>query len=174
MLNKKDKKEIIDSLAKEFSKQKTVVFFDYAGLKVNQFRKLREDLREKEINCQVVKKTLADLALEKAGFTKVKTEKMPGQLALALGYQDEVIPTKILYNFSKKEQVIQMMGGLINGEYFDQEGITKLSQLPSREELLAKLVGSVSSPLSGLVGVLSGNLIKLTLILKQRMINCKQ
>lgn len=169
MLTKEKKKEIISDLADKLSRQKAVVFFDFTGLKVNDSQKLRDKLREQGIDCQVSRKTLIDLALEKAGFGKIKTKDIPGQPALAFGYQDEVLPAKIIYDFSKGNKNVRVLSGLVNGEYLANEAIISLAQLPSKQELLAKLVGAVSSPLVGLENVLSGNLRKLIYLLK----NCK-
>jgi large subunit ribosomal protein L10 len=169
MLTKEKKKEIIDGLADKLCRQKAVVFFDYTGLKVNDSQKLRDKLREKGIDCQVSRKTLIDLALEKAGFKEVKVKEMSGQPALAFGYEDEILPAKIVYDFSRENGQVKILSGLVNGEYLGNEAIVSLAQLPSKQELLAKLVGGISSPLSGLNNVLSGNLRKLIYILK----NCK-
>src|SRR3989339_2155998 len=141
MLTKENKKEIISNLADKMSRQKTVVFFDYTGLKVNDSQKLREKLREEGIDCQVSRKTLIDLALDKAGFKDVKIREISGQLALAFGYSDEVLPAKIIYDFSKENESVKVLSGLVNGEYLGNEAIIHLAQLPSNTELLAKLVG---------------------------------
>jgi len=169
MLIKEKKKEIINDLTDKLSRHKAVVFFDYTGLKVNDSQRLRDKLREEGIDCQVSRKTLIDLALEKAGFKDVKVREMAGQPALAFGYEDEILPAKIIYDFSKKNENVKVLSGLVNGEYLDNEAIINLAQLPSKQELLAKLVGGIASPLSGLNNVLSGNLKKLIYLLK----NCK-
>jgi len=169
MLTKDKKKEIINDLVDKLSRQKAVVLFDYTGLKVNDSQKLRDKLREQGIDCQVSRKTLIDLALEKAGFKDVKIREVAGQAALAFGYQDEILPAKIIYDFSKENENVKVLSGLINGEYLGNEAIISLAQLPSKQELLARLVGGIAAPLSGLNNVLSGNLRKLIFILK----NCK-
>lgn len=166
MITKEQKKEIIKDLADKLSLQKTVVFSDYTGLKVNQIQELRSQLREKEIDCQVVKKNLINLALKKANFDKVDIKGLPGQIVLVLGYQDEILPAKILYNFSKGNESLKILAGLVNKEYLDEEAMIKLAKLPAREELLAELVGCLKAPISGLPNVLQGNLRKLTFILK--------
>ena len=163
---KEKKKEIVNGLTDKLSRQKTVVFFDYTGLGVNQSQELRGKLREEGIDCQIGKKTLIDLALEKAGLKDVKTKDLSGQIGLVFGYQDEVMPAKILYNFSKENESIKILSGLVEGEYLDNEAILNLAKLPSKQELLAKLVGSISSPMFGLHNALQGNLSKLVYIFK--------
>jgi len=166
MISKEKKQEIIKNLADKLARQKTVIFSDHTGLKVNQVQDLRQQLREEKVDYQVAKKTLIDLAFKKAGFDKIKIKELHGQIALVFGYQDEIWPAKILYNFSRENKSLKILAGLVNGEYLEEEAIISLAKLPSKQELLAKLVGSVSAPLSGLINVLQGNLIKLVNLFK--------
>ena len=159
MITKEQKKETIKDLVDKLSRQKSVIFSDYTGLGVNQFQVLRYQLREQGIDCQVAKKTLIH-------FFDINIKELPGQVVLAFGYQDEVLPAKILYNFSKENEALKILTGLVQGEYLENEAIISLAKLPSRQELLAKLVGSFSSPLSGLINALQGNMRKLIFIIK--------
>ncbi|OPL11996.1 MAG: hypothetical protein AVO34_01910 [Firmicutes bacterium ML8_F2] len=166
MITKEQKKEIVKDLIDKLSRQKAVVLFDYAGLKVNQFQEARAKLREQEIDCQVCKKSLIDLALEKSGFKDISVKKLPGQIGLAFGYHDEVIPARILYDFSKDNENLKIVNGLIRGEYLEKESVIELAKLPPKQELLANLVGNISSPISGLVNVFRNNLEKLIFTLR--------
>lgn len=166
MITKEQKKQIIKDLVDKLSQQKAVVFFDYSGLKVNQFQELRSQLKEQNIDCQVIKKTLIDLALKKAGLDKIEAKRLPGQLALVFGYEDEVLPAKFLYNFSKENQDLKILAGLVGGEYLADEAVIELAKLPSKQELLARLIGNLAAPVSGFVNVLQGNLRRLIFILK--------
>ena len=166
MITKEKKQEIIKELTNKLSRQKSVVFFDYTGLKVNQVQKLREKLREEEIDCQAIKKTLIDRSLKEAGLKGVEIKNLIGQIALVLGYKDEVLPAKILYDFSKKNENLKILSGFVQGEYLKNEAIMSLAKLPSKQELLAQLVGNVKSPLCGFVNVLQGNLRGFINILK--------
>lgn len=168
MITKEKKKEIVNDLIDKLSRQKSVIFFDYTGLKVSQFQELREKLREENIDCVVVKKSLIDLALEKAAFKNLKIRDLPGQIALVFGYNDvdEVLPAKILYDFSKKNEDLKIITGLIQSEYLENEAVISLAQLPTKKELLARLINSVSAPIYGLNNALQGNLRKLIYILK--------
>ncbi len=169
MIPKEKKQEIINSLADKLSRQKIVIFSDYTGLKVNQIQELRRQLREKGIDYQVAKKTLINLALEKVGFKAVKVKEMAGQLALVFGYQDEILPAKILYNFSEDNQALKILAGLVGGKYLESEAIINLAKLPSKEELLFQLVSIISSPITGLVNILYGkinNLVQLLIVIK--------
>ena len=166
MITKDKKKELVKDLVDRLSRHKSIVFFDYTGLKVEQFQELRCKLREEGIDCQVIKKTLIDLSLEKAGL-KIpdKIKEIPGQIALVLGYEDEVLPAKILYDFSKENKEVKIVTGIIEGDYLGNEAMISLAQLPSKQELLSKLVGSISKPIYGLANVLQGNLRKLVFVL---------
>ena len=113
------KREIIRDLTDKLSRQKSVVFFDYTGLKVSQFQDLRSQLRDQGIDCQAAKKSLIDLSLEKANLKDSKIRDLPGQLALALGYEDEVLPAKVLYDYSKKNEDLKILTGFVNGEYLE-------------------------------------------------------
>ncbi|MFC1700771.1 50S ribosomal protein L10 [Patescibacteria group bacterium] len=166
MITKQKKKEIIKELADKFSKQKAIVFSDYSGLTVNQAQELRRKLREQNIDYRVAKKSLIDLALKQSGLgDNVKIKDLNGQISVALGYDDEVLPARILYNFAKSNENLKMLAGLVQGEYIDSNGMVKLATIPSKQELLAKVVGSISSPMSGLLNAFQGNMRKLTYIL---------
>jgi len=165
MITKNQKKEILKDLVDRLSRQKAIVFFDYTGLRVDQFQELRGKLREEGIDCQVIKKTLIDLALEKAGLKVNKIKKMPGQIALVLGYGDEVAPARILYQFAKENEDLKIVAGVIQGDFLENEAVISLAKLPAKQELLSKLVNSISGPTYGLVNVLKGNLRKLVFVL---------
>jgi large subunit ribosomal protein L10 len=166
MVTKKQKKQIIEDLSKKFKEQKSTIFFNYSGLKVDQFQDLRNQLREKGMECKVAKKTLADLALKEAGYEHVKTEELEGQVAIVLGYEDEILPAKTIYEFSKQNESLNILAGLVESQYLDSDSVIALAKLPSRDELIAKLVGQMKAPLSGLVNSLDGNLRKLVFALK--------
>ncbi len=166
MITKEKKKEIIQDLIDKLSRQKSVVFFDYTGLKVNQSQELRSKLRQEEIDCQISKKTLIDLALEKAGLKDIKVKELAGQIGLVFGYKDEILPAKILYDFSKENKDLKIISGLIDGQFLGNEAVLELAKLPSKQELLSKLIGSISSPVLGLHNTLQGNLSKLINIFK--------
>ncbi len=166
MISKEKKQEIIKDLADKLIRQKAVIFFDHTGLRVSQVQNLRGQLREKGIDYRVAKKTLIDLALKKAGFAQIKIKELPGQIALIFGYEEEILPAKILYNFSRENKSLEILAGLVNEEYLEKEAIVSLAKLPSRQELLARLIGNISSPISGLANVLQGNLIKLINLFK--------
>lgn len=163
---KKQKEELINNLSEKLGKAKTALFADYTGLTVAQMTGLRSELRKENISAKVAKKTLIDLALKKAGLPET-AKKMPGQVVLITGEADELAPAKISYKFSRKNDKLKILGGFLNGNFIDQAGVMALAKLPTKEQLLANLVGSVAAPLSGLVSVLRGNMRNLVYVLGQ-------
>ena len=96
-------------------------------------------------------------ALEKNGFTIGKND-LEGSILTSLGYNDEVAAAKLMAEFAKDREDIQIVGGILEGEFVGTDAIKQLATLPSREELLAQLVGSINAPVSGFVNALAGNL----------------
>jgi len=109
------------------------------------------------------KKTLFKIALPRT--IELDPRKLEGEIAAAFGYQDEIGLAKILYDFSKKNENLKIAGGIIDGIFFQKEEIISLAKLPSKEQLLAKLVGTINAPIAGFVNALKGNLRNLVYIL---------
>lgn len=149
------------------AQMKAAVFTDYTGLSVAKMSDLRRALKEQNAELKVVKKTLLDIIFRKRGLEKIEPKKMPGQLAIVWGYGDEVSPSRIVYDFSKKNEHLKILGGILNNNFVNGEKIISLAKLPSRQELLAKAVGSLAAPLSGIVSVLQGNLRGFVYLLSQ-------
>lgn len=164
-LTKAQKQNIIDDLKEKIDRQKSIVFVDLKGLKVKDLFVLRTKIKEVEGQLKVAKKTLIKLVLEKAGL---KLEKdLKGEIALVCAFKDSFSPLKKTYQFSQTNENLKILSGFFDGKFVDQEEIMTLARLPSREELLARLVGSISNPISGLVNVLQGNLRGLVYVLSQ-------
>ncbi len=163
-VTKTQKQKILDDLKEKIGRRKAIAFANIAGLKVQDLAKLRREMKKENCELKVAKKTLIELALKEQG-TELDLKKMEGEVALVFGYQDEVAVFRTLYNFLKEYQQLQILGGLLGNEFLAQEKAMTLAQLPTRDQLLAKLVGSISSPLSGLVSVLQGNIKGLIIIL---------
>ena len=156
-ITKEKKNIILKNLEEKIEKQKVVIFTDFTGVKVKDLVNLRKNLKKVEGELKVAKKTLAKIALEKKGFT-IDTKKLKGEMALVFGYNDQVAPAKTIYQFSKENPSFKILGGFLENEYKEEKDIIELAKLPSREELLAKIVGSIASPMSGFVNVLQGNI----------------
>jgi large subunit ribosomal protein L10 len=151
-LTKEKKKKILQELKEKIEKQKIIIFVDFTGLKVGDFFELRKRIKSIGDEIKVVKKTLANLAFKekKIGFD---VKKLKGEIALIFGFKDEILPAKTVYEFSKENQNLKILGGIFEKEFLEADKIIELSKLPSKEELLANLLSSISAPISNLVNI---------------------
>lgn len=166
MLSKTKKTEILKDLKDKVARQKAMVFVDFTGLKVKDISRLRKELKKNQNEMKVAKKTLLNLALKDKNLEIVK-DKLAGEVALIFGFGDEVSSAKTVYQFSKTNPALKILGGFLENKFKEIEEIVALAQLPSREELLARLVGSIASPMSSFVRVLQGNIKGLIQVLSQ-------
>lgn len=136
--------------------RKGVVFFNYGSLNMQQFQDLRGKMRAESGKLTVAKRNLLLLALKNKNI-EIDPTKVTGQVALAVG-DDEVAPARIVAKFKKDNEQVELYGGLLENAFIDKSQVEQMATLPSRQELLAKVVGSMNAPLSGMVNVLAGNL----------------
>lgn len=165
-ITKQKKQEIIKELADKLDRQKAAVFADFSGLKVKDLTDLKNKLRQKGAEFKVAKKTLMNLALKQKGID-ADTKTMAGEIAMAMGYDDEVSAAKELQEFSKTNPNLKILGGLLENKLIDAAQVLSLALLPSKAELLAQLTGSLAAPSRNFVGVLQGNLRGLVQALSQ-------
>ena len=163
-LSKDQKKKIIEDLREKISRSKAVLLVGITKLKVKDVDELKKRLKAMNANVQVVKKTLAEIVFKenKLDFSKKNFKE---EIALIFGFKDEVSPAKIAYQFSKENENLKILGGFIEKKFEGIEVIQALALLPTREELLGRLVGTISAPASNLVYVLQGNIKGLIQIL---------
>jgi large subunit ribosomal protein L10 len=158
------KEEIVAELAEKFSRIKSAVFTSVSGYTMEDADALRQKGSEQGVELAVAKKTLLLRALEQNGFTLAKGD-LEGSILTTLGYNDEVSAAKLMTTFLKDREGIQLVGGILEGRFVGADAVKQLASLPSRQELLAKLVGSINAPVSGFVNVLAGNLRNLVYVL---------
>ena len=157
-ITREKKESLVADLAAKLAGAKSVVFTDYRGLTVEEIDEVRNQLRKQGIEFKVIKNTLFKLAAKQAGI-EISTDVTSGHpVAIAFAGTDEVAPAKITYTYSKKNEKFAIVGGILEGKEISDIMVKSLASLPSREELYAKIVGSLASPLSGMVNVLSGNI----------------
>lgn len=161
---REQKNKIVDTLGQKLQSAKAIVLADQTGLKVVDSEKLRRACKAEGVEFLSVKKTLLKRGLEDLKVTDVEKLSYDGSLVLAIG-ADEVLPAKLLSEFAKTHEQIQVRGGVINGIVYDMFAVKALASLPSKQELLAKVVGSLQAPVSGFVNVLAGNLRGLVTVL---------
>jgi len=162
---KAKKEEIIAKLETQLASAKAAVLVNYKGMKVSETEELRKILREKGVSFNVTKNTLAKIVLTKHGI-EFDESFFEHPIAIAFAASDEVVAAREIELFAKKNQAVEILGGILENKMIDTAMVKRLAALPSREELLAKIVGSIASPLSGMVNVLSGNLRGLVNVLK--------
>lgn len=154
---KLQKSKDLEILTEKLSRAKSVVFTDYKGLTMTQLSALRDQLRDQGAELSVTKNSLISLALKSNNLTAsdIATE---GPTATLFSYEDEITPIKTLVKALKDANMGKVKAGILNGESLDNLAVTKLSTLPSKLELQAKVVGTLAAPLQGIVGVLQANL----------------
>ena len=163
-LTKEQKKNIVEKLKKSIAEQKAIVFVAIEGLKTTEIFDLRKQLKEDNCLLIVAKKTLLSIAFKQSKI-EFDAKKLEGEIALVFGYGDEIAPAKIAYQFSRKNKSLKILGGFFENEIKTPEEMIILAKIPSREELLAKIVGSIKAPISGFVNVLQGNIKGLITVL---------
>ena len=153
------KQAIVAELKEKLTGAKGAVLVNYRGLTVAQDTKLRRQLREAGVDYRVVKNTMTRIAAQEAGLEGLDAY-LEGPTAMAISTTDPVAPAKIITDFVKehKLQVLEVKAGLVEGNVIDENGVKALASLPSREVLIAKMLGSMQSPITGLVNVLQGSI----------------
>jgi len=158
-LTKIQKQKIIEDLKEKIGRQKTMLFINYSGVKVRELSQLRNKLKENNCLLKVAKKNLINLVLkEKNPSLGQRIKDLEGQLALVFGFKDFIIPAKLVYEFSQKNENLKILGGCFENEFQEAQDIITLAQLPGKEELLARLVRTIEAPVSNFVNVLEGNI----------------
>ncbi len=149
-----------------------IIFVNYAGLTVSDINSLRDEVFDANCQVKVAKNTLLRKALAEASV-EIEGEILDQPLALVISPDDEVAVSKIVQKFADAHESAEILGGIVDGIFVDAAKVKLLSTLPGREELLAKVVGSIGAPISGFVQVLVGNLRGLVSVLKQYQENNK-
>ena len=139
------------------SSSKGAVLVDYCGLTVAEDTELRSKMREAGVKYMVAKNTFIRIAAKEAGIEGLDAY-LEHNTAVAFSAEDPVAPAKILNDFSKDHKALEIKAGILDGKVIGLDEVKAVAELPSREELLAKLVGSMQAPISGLVNVLQGTI----------------
>ena len=147
------KQPIVDEIAASLNGAQGVVLVDYRGLTVEQDTQLRKQLREAGVVCKVYKNTLVKRAIAGTEFEPM-TEQLEGPTAIAISKEDATAPARILANFAKTADALELKCGVVEGTYYDINSIQTIATIPSREELLSKLLGSMQSPITNFARVI--------------------
>jgi large subunit ribosomal protein L10 len=160
MKTKEQKKETSEALASQLPGSTITIFTTFArkgeqGLSVAQMQQMKRALRQAEGEYVVVKKTLVEKALEQLKYDGVDVYGMEGSMGVVLGHGDAYVTAKELYKFAKENKALQMFGAWMDGHFVSQADLTAMATLPSRDELLARLLGMLKYPLSSLAVVMN-------------------
>ncbi len=150
----------MEEITEELKQAELVIVTDYRGLNVKMINTLRGRLRNEQCRYKVTKNTMNRLAVRKAGFEPLEGL-FEGPTAIAYSSADPVAAAKVFNEFAKESGSLVIKGGMLSGQILDPEEIKALGEIPPREVLLTKIVGGFQAPISGLVGVLHGNLRQL-------------
>jgi large subunit ribosomal protein L10 len=163
---KEQKAEQVELLTEKLKQAKVAVLTDYRGLTVGQIQELRGKLRAGDVEYRVVKNTLARRAAEAAGHGALESE-LKGPVAIAFGYSDLSAPSKLINEFVRTTRLkLEVVGGLVEGRVFSPDQVKQLADLPSRESLIAQLLGTLQSPVAQLVGIMQTPLQQLRGVLE--------
>ncbi|AJA49741.1 50S ribosomal protein L10 [Clostridium pasteurianum DSM 525 = ATCC 6013] len=138
----------------KLGKAEAIIMVNYQGLTVEEDTELRKNLRDAGVEYKVYKNTLVTRAANELGFEKM-AQFLEGPVAVAIGYEDPTAPARILNDFAKSHKALELKAGLVQGEIFDESKIKELASVPSKEVLIAKLLGSFKAPISNFAYLLS-------------------
>ena len=147
------KAPIIDEIKGYVEKASAAVLVDYRGLTVEEDTRLRKALREAGVVYKVYKNTYLTRAFEGSDFAQLNKD-LEGPTAVAFGIDDATAPARVLAEFAKKAPKLEFKAGVVEGVYYDVKGLEKVAQIPSREVLISKLLGSLQSPIANMARVL--------------------
>lgn len=148
------KKPIVEEISANIKDAQSVVLVDYRGLTVEQDTNLRKQLREAGITYKVYKNTMMNFAFKGTDFESL-TSYLEGPSAIAISTTDATAPARVLCKFAKEASKLEIKGGVVEGTVYDAAGIAEIAKVPSREELLSRLLGSMQSPVANFARVMN-------------------
>ena len=166
MTTKAFKKDKIDEIKESVLNAKVAIVTDYRGLSVSEITELRRRLQKEEADFTVVKNTLAKVAIQNTEYEQL-SDLLKGPSAIAFGFNDQAAPAKILTKFIKEAKKTEIKGAILDRRFLNVNEVKKLSEIPSKEELYAKMLGSLNSPASGIVNVTQGLMRALVIAMEE-------
>ncbi len=158
-ISRETKEAAVAELIEKLSQAKGVVLANHQGINVNKINELRSQLRQSGVELKVVKNTLAKRAADQLGIAELH-QYLEGPTVLAISVTDPVAPAKSVSEFAKANKALEIKAGLVEGKVISMDGVQALADLPSREVLIAQVVGTMAAPLSGFLNVLQGPIRK--------------
>lgn len=145
----------VQAIAARLKAAQSVIMADFTGLTVAQMTAFRSLCRAKNVECRVVKNRLAMIAADDASLAVIK-DHLKGPTALVLGPQSQVDPAKLVIEFAKDNEKLTIKGGIVDGQYIGPDRVLTLSKIPSKDELISQMMGSINSPLRGIAVTVNG------------------
>lgn len=164
ILPTKKKIKIVEDIQERVRSSKAIYFVDYKGLTVAEISALRRKLKEKRADLKVAKNTLLHIALSET--QSVNPQVLEGPTGLVTAFEDPIAPLKVLTEFAKDKTTLKAKGGFLEGRFFSSGEMEALSSLPSKNELLAQIIGSLQAPILGLIWALQGTMTNLVFTLQ--------
>ena len=159
------KEAMVTALAEKIRGSKSLVFAQFAGVQMKALEDLRRTARAEGVAIAVAKKTLLRKAVADAGLSGFDVTELPESIMTAIGLTDEVAAARLLANFAKGKDQVQIVGGVLEGAFADGASMKRLAALPSKQELYGQVVRTIHAPVSGFVQALAGNLRNLVQVL---------
>ena len=147
--NRKIKEAKVAEIKEKLQNSKSIVLANYQGLTVEEDTNLRKTLREAGVEYKVYKNNLVILAAKELGIKGLE-QYLEGPVSIAFGYEDATAPARVLHTFAKDHKKLELKAGLVEGALYNKEEIQQIATIPSKEVLIAKLLGSFKAPLSNL------------------------
>ena len=154
MATKAFKQDKIEAIKEKVSKAKVALVTEYRGLSVEEITYLRRELQKENSDYMVTKNTLAKLAVQGTEF-EVLSEVLKGPIAIAFGYEDQAAPAIVIAKFIKEKKKAEIIAAALDGQLFNAEQAKQLANIPSKEELYAKMLGCINSPATGIAGAVN-------------------
>ena len=150
----KQKQVIIDEIKDKFERAASAVVIDYIGITVAEADAMRKKLREADVDYTVYKNTLVKRAIQGTEYEAL-AEILEGPSGFSFSYDDATAPARVLNESIKEYKKMEFKGGIIEGEYYDKEGVQQIASVPSRDVLISKFMGSIQSPIANFARVVS-------------------
>ncbi len=148
-----EKEQVVNEIKEKLDKASSAVVIDYRGITVAEADLLRKRMREANVEYKIYKNTMVRRAVAGTQFEAL-TDVLKGPSGIAFGFEDATAPAKILDKSIKEFKKMEVKGGVIDGVFYDPAGVSAVAQIPSRDELIAKLLGSFNAPISSFARVI--------------------
>lgn len=166
-MKRSEKEAIIAEVNEKASRASALYFADFSGVTVAEETELRREFRKSGVEYRVVKNTLARKALENIEGCDQVVKQLVGQTGIAFGYDDAIVPAKIIKKFADKTGKLNLKLAVVEKRMFEGQDLLELAKLPSRKEMIASIMGSLQSPISGVVGAVNAVLRDLVSVIDQ-------